>query len=80
MSCGTFCAIQSTVRSAAVRKVPVLEEILRRISDDAHFGEYDEVRALIVRSNGKVHDLPAVGLEIADDRIGLGECDLHQRM
>ena len=54
------------------------EEILRRVARDGELGKNDEVGP---RRAGRVdarEDQGAVAVEVADDRIDLGESQLHQ--
>ena len=53
------------------------QKVLRRIAGDRQFREDDEVGAVGLCLGEALEDQLAVSLEIADDRVDLGQCEPH---
>ena len=53
------------------------QEVLRRIAGDGQLREDDEVGGVALRLGEPLEDQLAVALEIADDRVDLGQCEPH---
>jgi hypothetical protein len=51
------------------------EQVLGRVAGDGELGEDDEIGARVARRLEVAQDALAVPLEVADDRVELGQCD-----
>ena len=53
------------------------EEILGRVAGDRELGEDDDIRGIGLRLGEPVEDQVAVPVEVADDRVDLGQSEAH---
>ena len=53
------------------------QEVLRRVAGHRELGKDDEVGGVALRLGEALEDQLAVPLEIADDRVDLGQCEPH---
>ena len=54
------------------------QKVLWRVARDRELGEEDEVGALVFRLDESFEDPLAVPVEVADDRVDLGERQSHR--